>query len=146
MPGLSWGGGLVLCVVLTGCASVFLHLKANFIPVCLNRLVYMFVSVCDRMWCYSKTLKVPLCSLGNTRPGQKVTGLSSECAVCRHSAAQGRTVNQHFHLGSMRRLRNADRRNGQEMAVSFCGKSQSHPSIALTCAVDVGRTPRSTVE
>jgi len=39
MSGLSCGGGLVLCVVLTRCASVFLHLKAIFIPVCLNRLV-----------------------------------------------------------------------------------------------------------
>ena len=28
-----------------------------------------FVSVCDRMRCNNKTLKVPLCSLGNTRPG-----------------------------------------------------------------------------
>ena len=39
MPGLSCGGGLVLCVVLTRCASVFLHLKAILIPVCLDRLV-----------------------------------------------------------------------------------------------------------
>jgi len=44
----------------------------------------------------------------------------------------------------MRRLRNADRRNGKEMAVCFCGKSQSHPSIVLTCAADVGLTPLST--
>ena len=55
---------------------------------------------------------MPLCSLGNTKPGQKVTGLSSECAVRRHSAAQDRTVNHHFYLGAVRRLRNADRRNG----------------------------------
>ena len=39
MPGLSCGGGLALFVVLTRCANVFLHLKAIFIPVCLNRLV-----------------------------------------------------------------------------------------------------------
>jgi len=36
MPGL-------LCVVVTRCASVFLHLKAIFIPVCLNRLVIFLI-------------------------------------------------------------------------------------------------------
>jgi len=49
MPGLSCGGSLVLCVVLTRCASVFLHLKAILKPVCLDRLVIflMFGDVKD---------------------------------------------------------------------------------------------------
>ena len=89
-------------------------------------------------------MNVPLYSLGNTRPGQKITGLSSECAMLRQSAAQSRTVNHHFYLGAMRRVPNADRRNGKEMAVCFCGKSQSHSSIALTCAADVRLTPHPT--
>ena len=61
-----------------------------------------------------------------------------------HSAAQGRTLNHYFYLGAMKCLRNAVRRNDREMAVCFCGKSQSHPSIALTCADNVALTQRST--
>ena len=40
-----------------------------------------------------KTVNVLLFSVGNRRPGQNVPGLSSECAVRRHYAAQSRTVN-----------------------------------------------------
>jgi len=64
-----------------------------------------------------ETSKAPHCSLGNTRPGQKLPGLRSECAVRRHRAAQGRTVKQNFYLGAMTRVRDAVRCNDQEMAV-----------------------------
>ena len=63
------------------------------------------------------TVKMPLCSLGITRPGQKISGLSSKGAVCSHRAVQNRTVKEHFYLGTMRRVRDAVRRNDQEMAV-----------------------------
>ena len=45
-----------------------------------------------------KGVNVPLCSLGNTRPGQKVPGRNSEGAVRRHRAAQNRTVKEYFYL------------------------------------------------
>ena len=54
-----------------------------------------------------KTVNVLLFILGNTRPGQKVSGLSSEGYVRSHCAAQRRTMKQHFYLGAMRRLRDA---------------------------------------
>jgi len=41
---------------------------------------------------HQEILKAPYFILGNTRPGQKHPGLTSECAVRRHRAAQGRTV------------------------------------------------------
>ena len=62
-------------------------------------------------------VKVLLCSLGYTRPGHKIPGLSSEGAVQRHCGAQGQTVNLLFHLEVMRLQQDAFRRNGQEMAV-----------------------------
>ena len=48
-----------------------------------------------------------------TRPVQKVSGLSSECAVRRHWAVQNGTVKEHFYLGAMRYVRVAVRRNDQ---------------------------------
>ena len=63
------------------------------------------------------TVKKLLCSLGITRPGQKFSGLSSKGAVCRHWAAQNRTVRGHFYLGAMRRVRKSVRCNDQEMLV-----------------------------
>jgi len=74
-------------------------------------------SVCDRIWSTSSILNVPLISLGNTMPAQKVPGLSSEGSLRRHCAAQGRIVKHRFYLGALRRRRNAVRSNGQEMAV-----------------------------
>jgi hypothetical protein len=64
-----------------------------------------------------KTLKVPLCNLGNKRPGQKVPGIISVGAESRYCAAQGRTLNRRFNLVAMRRLHDEFRRNGQEIAV-----------------------------
>ena len=51
---------------------------------------------------HQQTVKVTLCSLGNTRLGQKVSGLSSECLERRHRAVKCRTVKQHFYLGAMK--------------------------------------------
>jgi hypothetical protein len=48
---------------------------------CTEKVKCHFVSECAAV----KTAKVLLCSLGNTRPGQKVSGLSSEGAVRRQS-------------------------------------------------------------
>ena len=48
-----------------------------------------FTSECPPL----KTANVPLSSLGDTSPGQKVPGLSSEGTVRLHRGAQGRTVN-----------------------------------------------------
>jgi len=64
---------------------------------------------------YQQTVNVPLCTLGNTRPGQKVPGLSSECAVCRHRAAQVRTLKKSNYLGAVTSLRDAVRCNDQEI-------------------------------
>jgi hypothetical protein len=43
-----------------------------------------------------KTVKAALCSLGNTRPGQKIPGLSSEGTVRHHLAAQAELRDSHF--------------------------------------------------
>ena len=50
-----------------------------------------YLSVHDNVL-HEQKVNVPLCSLGNTKPGRKVPGLSSEDAVRRHRAAQARTV------------------------------------------------------
>ena len=67
-----------------------------------------------------KTVNVLLCSLGNTRPGKKVSELSSEGDVRRHCAAQGRSVN----------LCEADRRNVQEMPVCCVANHNSPLHLA----------------
>jgi hypothetical protein len=64
---------------------------------------------------HQQIVKLPLCILENTMPCQKVPGLSFEAAMRHHSAAQGLTVNHHFYLGAVRRLRDALRSNDQEM-------------------------------
>jgi hypothetical protein len=79
--------------------------------------------------------------LGNTRPVRKFPELISAGVVRHHRAVQGRTVNNHFNLGSMRRLREAFRRNDQEIAVDFV----QNPLLGPTCVADVGRIPPSTV-
>jgi len=71
-------------------------------------------------------VNVPLCILGNTRPGQKVPGLSSEGALPRHCVAQDRTVKHTFYLGAVRRVRDAVRRNDQQMA-ACCVANRSAP-------------------
>jgi hypothetical protein len=74
---------------------------------------------------HQQTVNMPLCSLGNTRFGQKVPGLSSEGAVRRHCAAQGRTVNWQFYEYLLAlRLREAVRLNTVR-----CGARQiaTHP-------------------
>jgi len=87
---------------------------------CLSRASVQETGLCQFLTeCFTqpKTFKVPLCSLGNTRPGQKVSGLIIVGAVRRYSSAQGRTLNRRFYLGATRRLHDAVRRNGQEMAM-----------------------------
>ena len=87
---------------------------------CLSRASVQETGLCQFLTeCFAppKTLKVPLCSLGNTKPGQKVPGLIIVGAVRRYSSAQGRTLNRRFYLGATRRLHDAVRRNGQEMAM-----------------------------
>ena len=44
---------------------------------------------------HQQTVKVPLCSLGYTRPGHKIPGLNSEGAVWLYCGSQVRTVNLH---------------------------------------------------
>jgi len=81
--------------------------------------------------------------LGNTRPGQKVPGLSFEDTVHRHRSAQGRTVKLHFYLGAIRRVLDAVHRNDHEMAV-FCVFISLHSrGLGPTCAAGVGRTAHS---
>jgi len=59
--------------------------------------------------------KLALRGLSKTRPGLKISGLSSESVQRRHRAAQGRTVKLDFYLGALRRVRDAVRLNDQEM-------------------------------
>jgi len=72
-------------------------------------------------------VKVLHCILGITRPGQKVSGLSSEVAVRHHCGAQGQSVPLNFYLVAMRRLHDAVRRNSQEIAVYLIFGITTHP-------------------
>jgi hypothetical protein len=78
-----------------------------------GRVVGQFMTECDAP---TKTLNVPLCSFGITKPDQKVPELISERTVRRHWAAQGRTLSEHFYLGAMRHVRDAVGRNDQKVA------------------------------
>jgi len=60
-----------------------------------------------------------------------------------HRDAQGRIMNQQFYLGAMRRVRDAVRRNDQEMAVCCVAIHNRTLEHGPTCADDVGRTAHS---
>jgi hypothetical protein len=66
---------------------------------------------------HQRTVNLPLCILGNTRPGQKYPGLSFEAAVRRHHVAQGRSLNHLIYSWVIRRLHVAIRRNDKENTV-----------------------------
>jgi hypothetical protein len=74
-----------------------------------------------------KTVNVWLCIVGNTRTGQKVSGLSSESAVRHQCAAQGRTVT----------LREAFRQRPRNAGL-LRGKSQPTPVLVPRCSANVG--------
>jgi hypothetical protein len=82
-------------------------------------------------------VKVLLCILGNTRPGQKVSELSSEGAVQRHCGARGQTVLLNFYLGATIRLHDEVRRNSQEITVYWIFESRhtlwSWPKLCSRC-------------
>jgi hypothetical protein len=65
----------------------------------------------------AKTAIVPLCILGNTRPGQKVPGLSSVCALL--PRCTGPNCEPAFNLVTMRRPRDAVHHTHREMAVCW---------------------------
>jgi hypothetical protein len=90
------------------------------------------------------TLKLPLFRLGKRKPRQKVAGLSSQSAVRRHRAAQGRTVNRPFYLGATRHVRDAVCRHSQETPVCCVTNHKAPPKLGANCAADIGRKPHST--
>ena len=108
-----------------------------------NKFYYKLhlVGISTELYCNVRTVntkvKVLHCILGITRPGQKVSGLSSEGAVRRHCGTQGKTVPLNFYLGAMRRLHDAVRRNSQEIAVYWVFESQhtlwTWPKLCSRC-------------